>query len=483
MKRIGMMRGKRLFIVLQAVAILSFCSGALGAQSADDVLVRTDEEYADKMAAQSASVSEKNAVVSSSSTINWTKCLFSSEVRLNVEKAHIPMPSGKSAAINRIQIELPVLIKDPLLSLYVDDTQTIGDLVLQGTFSLEQLTQIIAEGYQTPSYFAPNGIDLLTSHTIKLQNLGSLLVKHHTPYSLRAPIEHIASRAYSGIIIDARGTLPVQGEFTSSKVDPCLFPRVYDENMDLLYERNMVDPTIAKKQNIVYYGSDEAKDAYIDRVGKDPLWITAKKVYGVNRCDPVVSYDDYLRITTVPENLKLLEQGKVVILLDKDQLVHAVSAPLKNRAFYLAYQNIRKYFYTNVVPDTVIIESPIGIQISIQNLKFIADSPELLPEERPRIASIAESLKRITSSNDFTILVEGHTADVNKPNGQLILSIQRAQAIINALVAEGIDRTLFSYKGYGGTMPIASNSTPEGRAQNRRVEITVMPKSSYVQRR
>src|SRR5574344_3076765 len=357
MKKIGMMRGKRLFIVLQAVAILSFCSGALGAQSADDVLVRTDEEYADKMAAQSASVSEKNAVVSSSSTINWTKCLFSSEVRLNVEKAHIPMPSGKSAAINRIQIELPVLIKDPLLSLYVDDTQTIGDLVLQGTFSLEQLTQIIAEGYQTPSYFAPNGIDLLTSHTIKLQNLGSLLVKHHTPYSLRAPIEHIASRAYTGIIIDARGTLPIQGEFTSSVVSPCLFPRIYNENMDLLYERNMVDPTIAKQTNIVYYGSDDRKETYIDRVGKDPLWITAKKVYGVNRCDPVISHDDYLKIATIPSNVKLLTQGKIVILLDKAQLEHAVTAPEKNKRYYLDYKKIRDYIIDNKVPDVVVLET------------------------------------------------------------------------------------------------------------------------------
>lgn len=464
-----------LLFALQAVAIY--------AQTADETFVREDDSYAERMAALSGDASEKSAVMHSSSTINWTKKTFSSEVSLNVEKAGIPLPSGKSSAVNRIQMELPVLIKDPLLSVYVDDTQTMGDLVLQGTLTLEQLTRIIADGKQTPAYFAANGTDLQTSHLITLQNLGSLLVKHHTPYTLHAPIEHIASRAFSGIIIDARGTLPIQGEFTSSRVDPCLFPRIYSENMDLLYERNMVDPEIAKKNGIIFYGSDDRKTAYQDRIGKDPLWITAKKVYGINRCDPVISYDDYLRITTVPANLKLLEQGKVVILLDKDQLEHPVSAPEKNRGYYLAYQQIKNYFYENKVPDTVIIDSPTGIQISMQDLKFVADSPELLPEEKPRIASIAESLKRITSSNDFSILVEGHTADVNKPNGQLILSIQRAQSIINALVGEGLDRTLFTYKGYGGTMPIADNHTAEGRAQNRRVEITVMPKSSYVQRK
>ena len=90
---------------------------------------------------------------------------------------------------------------------------------------------------------------------------------------------------------------------------------------------------------------------------------------------------------------------------------------------------------------------------------------------------------QILANSDFSILVEGHTADVNKPNGQLILSIQRAQAIIDALSQEGIDRSIFTYKGYGGTLPVADNDTPEGRAQNRRVVITVMPKSSYIQRR
>ena len=401
----------RIFLLL----ILQGITHSIFAQEAN-VLAETDEQYAERMAYLSASVSEENSIMSSSCSINWTKDLFNSEVSLDVQKANISLPSGKSTAVNRIQMELPSLIKDPLLSIYVDDTETLGSMVLKGSLTLEQLTKIISNGKQTPAYFAPNGKDLLTSHSIKLQELGALFVKHHTPYTLKAPIESIASRSYSGIIIDARGTLPVQGEFTSSEVEPCLFPKIYNDEMSLLYERNMVDPTIAKEKSIVFYGCDIDKKSYEDKVGRDPLWITAKKIYGVNRCDPVISKNDYLKITSVPANIELLKQGKIVILLDKEQLTHKVSAPLKNKSYYLAYQKLRKFFYENVVPDTVVIEAPTGIQISVQDLKFIADFPKLLPEERPRIATIAESLKRITESNDFTILVEGHTADVNKPN-------------------------------------------------------------------
>ena len=62
------------------------------------------------------------------------------------------------------------------------------------------------------------------------------------------------------------------------------------------------------------------------------------------------------------------------------------------------------------------------------------------------------------------------------------LSVARAETIVNELIKNGINRSLLSYKGYGGTQPIASNATPEGRAQNRRVVITARPKATYIQR-
>ena len=108
---------------------------------------------------------------------------------------------------------------------------------------------------------------------------------------------------------------------------------------------------------------------------------------------------------------------------------------------------------------------------------------ELLPEEKHRVAEIAKELKTIIVGGKYTIRVNGHTADVNKPLGQQALSIERAEAIKNALVAEGIPENLFTCYGYGGTMPIADNSTASGRAQNRRVEIEITPQGPEIQRR
>ncbi len=470
----------RYIFAFAVVSTFGLCFAA--AQKSEVFYASIDREQAAEDARNSANVSEYEAVLSSVSFIDWNKETFVSDVSLDVVKAGIPMPSGKSAALTKIRMDLPVLVKDPLLSIYVDDTNTVGDLVLAGTLTLEQLTDIIDGSKQTPSYFKNGGDQLLTKHSINLQELGTLFVKHHAAYVQRRPIERIASRAYSGIVIDARGILPVHGEFVDSAVEPCLFPKVWDENMTLVYERNMVNPDVAGKSGIVSYCNDRFSKGFEERVGDDPLWITAKEVFGVYRCDPVISSDDYLRIATVPANLKLLEQGKVVVLLGEDKISHRVTAPEKTASYYMDLQRL-KYVFEDRVPDTVIKDGPGGIQITVQDLRFVADSAELLASEKDRVGMIALQIKDAVAGGDYTIMVEGHTADVNKPNGQMNLSIRRAQAIVDVLTSVGVDKSLISSRGFGGTRPIADNATAEGRAANRRVEIIIMPKDADAQRR
>ena len=63
------------------------------------------------------------------SKIDWTKNEFISSISLNLEKAKIQLPSGKLVASNIIKTKTPMLMKDSILSLYVDSTNYLGDLV------------------------------------------------------------------------------------------------------------------------------------------------------------------------------------------------------------------------------------------------------------------------------------------------------------------------------------------------------------------
>jgi len=69
-----------------------------------------------------------------------------------------------------------------------------------------------------------------------------------------------------------------------------------------------------------------------------------------------------------------------------------------------------------------------------------------------------------------TVIIEGHTDNMGDPQKNLTLSRNRANEIAIVLIRQfGIDRNRIRGVGYGETRPIASNDTPEGRSQNRRV--------------
>lgn len=112
-----------------------------------------------------------------------------------------------------------------------------------------------------------------------------------------------------------------------------------------------------------------------------------------------------------------------------------------------------------------------GIRLTMQNLQFKADSAELLPGEKSRLDQIAAVLREVPQSQ---FLVEGHTADTGYEAGEMKLSAERAHAIAKELAARGIPAEKFICKGSGAHKPVSDNSTPEGKAMNRRVEITIL---------
>jgi outer membrane protein OmpA-like peptidoglycan-associated protein len=114
---------------------------------------------------------------------------------------------------------------------------------------------------------------------------------------------------------------------------------------------------------------------------------------------------------------------------------------------------------------------PEGIRLTVRDLRFVADSADLLPGEQTRLDTIARALRDFP---DRTFLVEGHTAAVGRPQGEMQLSTERAQRIVTELTGRGIPADRFIYKGSGGNKPVGDNANEEGRRLNRRVEITIL---------
>ena len=112
------------------------------------------------------------------------------------------------------------------------------------------------------------------------------------------------------------------------------------------------------------------------------------------------------------------------------------------------------------------------------DLLFKSGSWEMTPQGKNVIANLA---KKLAPTQENHLLVNGYTD--NAPIGPAlakqgvtsneILSQKRADAVMQFLVSQGVKPDLVSAHGYGDKDPIASNSTPQGRAKNRRVELTL----------
>ena len=124
------------------------------------------------------------------------------------------------------------------------------------------------------------------------------------------------------------------------------------------------------------------------------------------------------------------------------------------------------------IDDITVKKTDKGLTISIENIQFGGESAVLLNSEKLKLQKIA---KILADYPDNDILVSGHTAHYPGGADPQKLSEERAASVADYLVELGVkDKYHVFTQGFGDKQPIDSNATAEGRAKNRRVEITIM---------
>jgi outer membrane protein OmpA-like peptidoglycan-associated protein len=138
----------------------------------------------------------------------------------------------------------------------------------------------------------------------------------------------------------------------------------------------------------------------------------------------------------------------------------------------LMAQEIRGELDARGVMDTTVRVVEEGVAISLSNIQFMPDDTALTEAERVKLMRIAVILERYPGRK---LLVGGHTAQAGSPEGRLHISEQRAQGVADFLIYLDSRRPEeITVRGYGSERPLEDNNTTEGRAVNRRVEITIL---------
>ena len=113
----------------------------------------------------------------------------------------------------------------------------------------------------------------------------------------------------------------------------------------------------------------------------------------------------------------------------------------------------------------------VGRKVILHNLFFATGKTQILPQSEQALNELSDFLR---DNPTVTIRITGHTDNVGSDKANMTLSEGRAKAVRSEIIKRGIAAERIEAEGKGETEPIADNATEEGRAQNRRVEFTII---------
>lgn len=127
--------------------------------------------------------------------------------------------------------------------------------------------------------------------------------------------------------------------------------------------------------------------------------------------------------------------------------------------------------YQLLTKDIYLQNICIGCKIILRNVFFDTGKFTLKPESTPELERLFKLMNDIPR---LKVEISGHTDNVGGDDANMLLSENRAKAVVSYLTGRGIAPGRITYKGYGPSQPVASNDTPAGRQQNRRTEFKII---------
>jgi hypothetical protein len=226
---------------------------------------------------------------------------------------------AKSDAETDLEQRLPEALGRALGPLVIDSSHVLSDYNASDPSLYARLNDIALHAQRMDLALTGDFSALVAHYAVPFfgdQGIGSPFFPSQ-PVPIRRRLGDVTTRAYTGLLIFARGMLPAAGGNRMVMARPALFPRIWDEEMNLVLEKGMCTPESLSRWGMVGYTS-AVDDPVADlRVGNVPLRLAARGVFGDNNTDLIVSTDGARQLLALPENIALLREGRIVIVYEK----------------------------------------------------------------------------------------------------------------------------------------------------------------------
>jgi hypothetical protein len=255
-----------------------------------------------------------------SSRVDWERGVLLLEVSADIGNTISP-GEARVEVEERVRREIGQAFCNALYEVNLDSYREVREAVEEDSRVLAALLDM-AEKSTPLNVFLNTSLDMVTAlyEFDFYPEIIKVFARHQIPYDPVNVIEFVPALDYSGIVIYAKGEYPVHGEDPAGKnpepFHPALLPKLFDSEMELIAEAEMMDPEYLLRWGTFGYTDSSDYLLHKDRIGATPLFTMARAVFGDNRTDLVIPVDAANRILANPSNRELIRQGRILVICD-----------------------------------------------------------------------------------------------------------------------------------------------------------------------
>jgi hypothetical protein len=249
--------------------------------------------------------------------IDWLRSQFILEATLS-RQGPLTLKT-RYRAERYITDNLPVFFVEHVGNFCLDSYRLIGDYFDENGDYLERLKELALEGKKESASYSSDMKSIQVTYSFPLfgeTGLISLFVSHTRPFPARKAFGFVPTKQYTGVVIYAKGEYPLFGKSDREKVRPSLFPKIFDEQMRIVIEKERCDPESLKRWGMAVYSESLDFKPFSPRVGSFPIHIMARGIFGKNNTDIIIPTESARQLLALKGNRDLLIHGRILVIVD-----------------------------------------------------------------------------------------------------------------------------------------------------------------------
>lgn len=251
-------------------------------------------------------------------SMDWENGSLAVEITRELDPATDSLPRAKGDAETEIEARLAPFLVQALAGVRLDSARSFGDLLSSDPAVFASIRERALSASRDALFLSPDFSRLIARYSLPFFGERGVAssVAHGKEVPIRARLGYTASRPYTGVLISARGALPQSGKSSPVALRPALFPRIFDQEMNVVLEKGMVNPEAIARWGMVGYADSNDDSVVFTRAGPDPLRIVARAAFGASPTDIVISSDAARQLLALEQNIALLREGKIVVVYE-----------------------------------------------------------------------------------------------------------------------------------------------------------------------